>query len=117
LLKKIVVVISSVLTTTIKIVSSVFQFALTQAYLDFIERLYAKPVLTQGAENQTKLVGETVRFSCEFLTDMHPYVYWMFFNKDENMYAETDLADGDPSGKETVIMNDLNKLVTVRARY
>lgn len=77
----------------------------------FIERLYAKPVLTQGAENQTKLIGETARFSCEFLTDMHPFVYWMFFNKDQRLYESPD----DPSVKEVIIRNDSSKIVSVRA--
>ncbi|KAL0803348.1 hypothetical protein ABMA28_017411 [Loxostege sticticalis] len=72
------------------------------------ERLYAKPVLTQGAENQTKLIGETARFSCEFLTDMHPFVYWMFFNKDQRLYESPD----DPSVKEVIIRNDSSKIVS-----
>ncbi|XP_028157928.1 fibroblast growth factor receptor homolog 1-like isoform X1 [Ostrinia furnacalis] len=72
------------------------------------ERLYAKPVLTQGAENQTRLIGETARFSCEFLTDMHPWVYWMFFRKDQRLYNDT--VD-DPSAKEVIITNDSSKIV------
>lgn len=45
-------------------------------------------MLTQGAENQTKLIGETAHFSCEFLTDMQHYVYWMFLSKDDDLYSE-----------------------------
>ncbi|CAH2985684.1 unnamed protein product [Chilo suppressalis] len=76
--------------------------------LNVQERLYAKPVLTQGAENQTKLVGETARFICEFLTDMHPYIYWMFFNKYEYIYGDTEYED---DGKESMIHADANKII------
>lgn len=77
----------------------------------FIERLYAKPVLTQAAVNQTKLVGETARFSCEFLTDLHPSLYWMYFNKHEYIYNETMT---DASTKESIVYKDVSKIVTVR---
>lgn len=49
----------------------------------FLERLYSKPVLTQGAVNETRLLGDNVTFSCEFLSDLHPYVYWLFLTKDQ----------------------------------
>ncbi|CAH2095160.1 unnamed protein product [Euphydryas editha] len=75
----------------------------------FIERLYAKPVLTQAAVNQTKLVGETARFSCEFLTDLHPSVYWMYFTKHEYIYNETTT---DAFTKESVVYKDVTKIVT-----
>ncbi|CAH0732011.1 unnamed protein product, partial [Brenthis ino] len=73
------------------------------------ERLYAKPVLTQAAVNQTKLVGETARFSCEFLTDLHPSLYWMYFNKHEYIYNETTT---DVSTKESIVYKDVTKIVT-----
>ncbi|XP_047537588.1 fibroblast growth factor receptor homolog 1-like isoform X1 [Vanessa atalanta] len=73
------------------------------------ERLYAKPVLTQAAVNQTKLVGETARFSCEFLTDLHPSLYWMYFTKHEYIYNETTT---DASTKESVVYKDVTKIVT-----
>ncbi|CAG9793599.1 unnamed protein product [Diatraea saccharalis] len=72
------------------------------------ERLYAKPVLTQGAENQTTLVGKTARFTCEFLSDLHPYVYWMFFNKDENIYGDVEYED---DAKAPMIHADTNKII------
>lgn len=77
----------------------------------FIERLYAKPILTVAAVNQTKVVGSTAVFSCEFLTDLHPYIYWMYFNKNEYIYNETTT---DPSAKESIVYQDLTKIVTVR---
>ncbi|CAG4987589.1 unnamed protein product [Colias eurytheme] len=72
------------------------------------ERLYAKPVLTQGAVNQTKLVGQTAKFSCEFLSDLHPSVYWMYFNKHEYIYNE---STSDPASKELIVYNDVSKVV------
>ncbi|CAH2095159.1 unnamed protein product [Euphydryas editha] len=77
--------------------------------LNVQERLYAKPVLTQAAVNQTKLVGETARFSCEFLTDLHPSVYWMYFTKHEYIYNETTT---DAFTKESVVYKDVTKIVT-----
>ncbi|KAM3960814.1 LOW QUALITY PROTEIN: fibroblast growth factor receptor [Aphomia sociella] len=58
--------------------------------VNVIERVYAKPVLTKGVVNQTKLVGETAHFSCSFLSDMHPYIYWMYIAKDEYIYTDVD---------------------------
>ncbi|CAK1545604.1 unnamed protein product [Leptosia nina] len=72
------------------------------------ERLYAKPVLTQAAVNQTKLVGQTAKFSCEFLSDLHPSVYWMYFNKHEYIYNE---STSDASSKEPVVYKDVSKVV------
>ncbi|XP_048478000.1 fibroblast growth factor receptor homolog 1 isoform X2 [Plutella xylostella] len=54
------------------------------------ERLYSKPVLTQGAMNLTRLVGENASFSCEFLSDLHPSVYWMYLAKDQYLLKEFD---------------------------
>lgn len=79
-----------------------------------IERLYAKPVLTQAAVNQTKLVGQTAKFSCEFLSDLHPSVYWMYFNKHEYIYNE---STSDAASKEPVVYKDVSKIVLVRACY
>ncbi|KAH9643969.1 hypothetical protein HF086_004230, partial [Spodoptera exigua] len=77
----------------------------------FIERLYAKPVLTAGADNQTVLVGETARFSCQFLTDMHPSVYWMYFTRDENINNVT-VDPSDVKLQQTMVYYDKNKVVT-----
>lgn len=71
------------------------------------ERLYAKPVLTQGAVNQTRIVGETARFSCDFLSDMHPYLYWMYFSKDDYVYSDAIDSDGS-----VLDLNDTSKFVT-----
>ncbi|CAH2235693.1 jg18062 [Pararge aegeria aegeria] len=73
------------------------------------ERLYAKPVLTVAAVNLTKVVGSTAIFSCEFLSDLHPYIYWMYFSKNEYIYNETTT---DPSSKESVVYEDQTKFVT-----
>lgn len=90
-------------------------FILIRYVLNFIERLYAKPVLTHGANNQTVLVGETARFNCEFLSDMHPYVFWMYFAKDEVIYHyPTDPSEG--YAKEMVVYNDTNKIKEVRLK-
>ncbi|CAH0677611.1 unnamed protein product [Spodoptera exigua] len=75
------------------------------------ERLYAKPVLTAGADNQTVLVGETARFSCQFLTDMHPSVYWMYFTRDENINNVT-VDPSDVKLQQTMVYYDKNKVVT-----
>lgn len=61
-------------------------------------------MLTKGVENQTRLVGETARFTCEFLSDMHPYIYWMYFSKDEYLYEESDTSQSLVSN-ETVANN------------
>ncbi|XP_026736083.1 fibroblast growth factor receptor homolog 1-like [Trichoplusia ni] len=74
------------------------------------ERLYAKPVLTRGADNQTVVVGETARFECQFLTDLHPSVYWMYFTRDEYIYNET-VDPSDATTKENVVYFDRNKVV------
>ncbi|CAG9567879.1 unnamed protein product [Danaus chrysippus] len=73
-----------------------------------LERLYAKPVLTQAAVNQTKLVGETAKFSCEYLSDLHPLVYWMYFTKHEYIYNETTTD----SSNESIVYDDITKIVT-----
>lgn len=75
-----------------------------------VERVYAKPVLTQGVVNQTKLLGQTAEFSCDFLSDMHPFVYWMYFTRDEFVYNDTWVDEN----KESVVYFDVNKLMTVR---
>ncbi|CAB3233746.1 unnamed protein product [Arctia plantaginis] len=75
------------------------------------ERLYAKPVLTRGAENVTVLVGETVRFSCQFLTDMHPSIFWLYFTRDDYIYNYT-VDPNDTSAKETIVYYDMNKIVS-----
>ncbi|KOB74358.1 Fibroblast growth factor receptor [Operophtera brumata] len=72
------------------------------------ERLYAKPVLTKGAVNQTKLFGQTAEFSCEFLSDMHLAVYWMYFTRDEFVYNDTWVDEN----KESVVYFDSNKIMT-----
>ncbi|KAJ8709066.1 hypothetical protein PYW07_008892 [Mythimna separata] len=74
------------------------------------ERLYAKPVLTRGAENQTVVVGDTAKFSCQFLTDLHPSVFWMYFTKDEYVYNYT-VDPNDASVKETIVFYSENKVV------
>ncbi|CAK1593714.1 unnamed protein product [Parnassius mnemosyne] len=74
------------------------------------ERLYAKPVLTQGVVNQTKLVGETAKFSCKFLSDLHPYVYWMFFTNDEYNYNIT-IDTNDGVAQESVVHYDTTKVM------
>ncbi|XP_049886014.1 fibroblast growth factor receptor homolog 1-like isoform X1 [Pectinophora gossypiella] len=73
------------------------------------ERLYAKPVLTHGVVNQTAVVGDTARFSCEFLSDMHPYVYWMYFAKDELVYHDT-VESNEGYAKDMVVYADLTKI-------
>ncbi|KPJ10719.1 Fibroblast growth factor receptor-like 1 [Papilio machaon] len=75
------------------------------------ERLYAKPVLTQGVVNQTKLVGETAKLSCEFLSDLHPYVFWMFFTNDEYNYNVT-IDTNDGATQESIVFYDTTKLMT-----
>lgn len=77
----------------------------------FIERLYAKPVLTQAAINQTRLIGEMARLTCEFLSDLHPSIYWMYFTKQEYIYNETII---DASTKESIVYKDVTKIVMVR---
>lgn len=74
------------------------------------ERLYAKPVLTRGADNLTVVVGDTARFSCQFLTDMHPSVYWMYFSRDEYVY-NYNVDPNDASVKETIVYFDNTKIV------
>nr|BAE94422.1 fibroblast growth factor receptor [Spodoptera frugiperda] len=75
------------------------------------ERLYAKPVLTAGADNQTVLVGETARFSCQFLTDMHPSVYWMYFTRDET-FENVTVNPADVTLQQSMVYYDKNKVVT-----
>ncbi|XP_013147632.1 PREDICTED: fibroblast growth factor receptor homolog 1-like isoform X1 [Papilio polytes] len=75
------------------------------------ERLYAKPVLTQGVVNQTKLVGETAKLSCEFLSDLHPYVFWMFFTNDEYNYNVT-IDTNEGATQESIVFYDKTKLMT-----
>lgn len=89
-----------------------FMYILSLNYfiLSLVERLYAKPVLTQGAVNQTKLFGQTAEFSCEFLSDMHLAVYWMYFTKDEFVYNDTWVDEN----KESIVYFDSNKIMTVR---
>lgn len=70
-------------------------------------------MLTRGADNLTVVVGETARFSCQFLTDMHPSVYWMYFTKDEYIYNDT-VDPNDATVKETIVYFDKNKVVSVR---
>ncbi|XP_059046894.1 fibroblast growth factor receptor 1-like [Achroia grisella] len=72
--------------------------------VNVIERVYAKPVLTKGVVNQTKLVGDTAHFSCSFLSDMHPYIYWMYIAKDEYMYTDVDPS----SSPNSVAYSDVN---------
>ncbi|XP_073959713.1 fibroblast growth factor receptor homolog 1-like isoform X2 [Choristoneura fumiferana] len=79
------------------------------------ERLYAKPVLTRAAENQTVLVGETAKFSCEFLSDMHPSVYWMYFRKYEHIYNYNDTNEEIDSNRimSTEDPNDKQEMLTI----
>lgn len=76
----------------------------------FIERLYSKPVTTQGVSNLTVLVGGTARFGCKFLSDMHHYIYWMYFGKDEVIYHEPS----DSKEKDWVVYNESTRVVLVR---
>ncbi|KAF9813791.1 hypothetical protein SFRURICE_007946 [Spodoptera frugiperda] len=76
-----------------------------------LQRLYAKPVLTAGADNQTVLVGETARFSCQFLTDMHPSVYWMYFTRDET-FENVTVNPADVTLQQSMVYYDKNKVVT-----
>lgn len=80
-------------------------------YICSLERLYAPPVLTQAARNQTILVGQTAKFSCEFLSDLHPSVYWMYFEKYDHIYNETN---SETSNDKSVIYKDQNKIIMVR---
>lgn len=79
-------------------------------FLMFIERLYSKPVITQGASNLTMLVGGTARFGCKFLSDLHPYICWMYFRKDETIYHEPS----NNTVKELVVYKDITRVVMVR---
>lgn len=75
-------------------------------------RRYIKPLLIQGLENQTKLIGETVKFNCEFSSDLHPYIFWMYFKEDDLKNAiidETEKADENSN-----ILIDNTKIITVR---
>lgn len=56
------------------------------------------------------LVGDTARFGCKFLSDMHHYIYWMYFGKDEVIYREPS----DGKEKEWVVYNNTTRVVMVR---
>lgn len=73
-------------------------------------------MLTRGADNVTILVGETARFSCQFLTDMHPSIFWLYFTRDDYIYNYT-VDPNDTSAKETIVYFDKNKLVSVREMW
>ncbi|CAH2054795.1 unnamed protein product, partial [Iphiclides podalirius] len=60
---------------------------------------------------ETKLVGETAKFSCKFLSDLHPYVFWMFFTNDEYNYNVT-IDTNDGVAPESVVYYDTTKLMT-----
>ncbi|XP_013195761.2 fibroblast growth factor receptor 3 isoform X1 [Amyelois transitella] len=55
-----------------------------------IERVFSKPVLTKAVLNQTRMVGEAARLTCQFLSDLHPFIQWMYFPKDEYMFYDVD---------------------------
>lgn len=60
------------------------------------------------------VVGDTARFGCQFLTDMHPSVFWMYFTRDEYVYNYT-VDPNDASVKENIVILNENKIVSVRA--
>ncbi|XP_050498831.1 fibroblast growth factor receptor 4 isoform X2 [Diabrotica virgifera virgifera] len=44
--------------------------------VDVVERYHNTPILTTGLENSTVIVGESVKLSCMFVSDLHPYIVW-----------------------------------------
>ncbi|XP_047987977.1 fibroblast growth factor receptor homolog 1-like isoform X2 [Leguminivora glycinivorella] len=73
------------------------------------ERLFSKPVLTQGPTNQTLLIGDTAKFSCDYLSDLVHVVFWLFF-KDKNEFKNiTDfdeffaIKSDDPEDKPEML--------------
>ncbi|XP_065215783.1 fibroblast growth factor receptor homolog 1-like isoform X2 [Planococcus citri] len=45
-----------------------------------VERVFSKPLLIQAPQNMTIVVGEPSNFSCEFFSDLHPYIAWFKAN-------------------------------------
>ncbi|XP_050519180.1 fibroblast growth factor receptor homolog 1 isoform X2 [Diabrotica virgifera virgifera] len=44
--------------------------------VDVVERYHNTPILTTGLENTTVVVGDSLRLSCLFVSDLHPYIVW-----------------------------------------
>lgn len=44
--------------------------------VDVVERYHNTPILRAELENTTVVVGDNVRLSCEFLSDLHPFIIW-----------------------------------------
>ena len=42
-----------------------------------VVRLQHAPIITDGPDNETVLVGDTVHFKCDVLSDPHYHLQWL----------------------------------------
>ncbi|KAF2883030.1 hypothetical protein ILUMI_23168 [Ignelater luminosus] len=45
--------------------------------VDVVERYHNRPILTEPPQNKTVVVGSNVNFSCTFVSDLNPHIYWV----------------------------------------
>jgi len=54
------------------------------SYLIFLERYHNRPILTNPPNNVTVAVGDNANLTCNFLSDLNPYVSWTKEKGDRN---------------------------------
>lgn len=50
----------------------------------FVERYHHTPIKIKDPENATVAVGGNVSFKCEFMSDLHPHVTWVYMSEANN---------------------------------
>lgn len=59
----------------------------------FLERYHNTPILTNGLGNMTIVVGENVSLSCQFVSDLHPFIVWTKLPYNNSNCSYEDIKD------------------------
>lgn len=61
--------------------------------VDVVERYHNTPILTNGLGNMTIVVGENVSLSCQFVSDLHPFIVWTKLPYNNSNCSYEDIKD------------------------
>ncbi|KAB0801376.1 hypothetical protein PPYR_05730 [Photinus pyralis] len=64
--------------------------------VEVIERYHNRPLLTDRPHNKTVLYGSNVNFSCTYVSDLNPVVYWVAGTNVENGNVKTSADMQNP---------------------
>lgn len=81
---------------------------ITYSYtLDVIERYHNRPLLIDRPQNKTVVYGSNVNFSCTYVSDLNPVVYWVAGTHVENGSVSNVKTSADMQYPELLQLNNV----------